>query len=176
MNCPFELRPCDRKPCIARLTVRGHSRRDLAICLILQLNVLIREGHDKNADWSNWLTVRPEQPVNCGRRAALTWVALFISWACSCYLVVHCTHVGNLYFSDAGIEIKFCPWCVRLQRAKEVQDVLLLRRTQRIKPFDHFLRLRRHAATQQTAEEAAVGGVRANCVQQVGSATVVKEK
>ena len=65
---------------------------------------------------------------------------------------------------------------LRLQRAKEVQEVLLLRRTQRMKSFDYLLRLRRHAATQQAAEEAAVCGVCANRVQQIGSATVVKEK
>ena len=65
---------------------------------------------------------------------------------------------------------------MRLQRAKEVQKVLLLRRTQRTKPFDYLFRLRRHAAAQQTAEETAVRGVCANCVQQVGGATVVKEK
>ena len=65
---------------------------------------------------------------------------------------------------------------MRLQRAKEVQEVLLLRRTQRMKSFDYLLRLRRHAATQQAAEEAAVCGVCANRVQQIGSATVVKEK
>ena len=65
---------------------------------------------------------------------------------------------------------------MRLQRAKEVQDVLLLRRTQRVKPLNYLLRLRRHAAAQQTAEEAAVRGVRVNRVQQVRSTPVVKEK
>jgi hypothetical protein len=64
---------------------------------------------------------------------------------------------------------------MRLRRAKEVQDVLFLRRTQRIRLFDHLSRLRLHAATQQTAEEAAVRGMRANRVQQVGNATVVKD-
>src|SRR5260370_34746089 len=59
---------------------------------------------------------------------------------------------------------------MRLQRAKEVQEVLLLRRTQRMKSFDYLLRLRRHAATQQAAEEAAVCGVCANRVQQIGRA------
>jgi len=65
---------------------------------------------------------------------------------------------------------------MRLQRAKEVQKVLLLRRTQRMKPLDYLLRLRLHAAAQQTAEKAAVRGVRVNRVQQVGSTTVVEEK
>jgi hypothetical protein len=53
---------------------------------------------------------------------------------------------------------------------------LLLRRTQRIKPFDYLLGLRRHATAQQTAEQATVRGMRANRVQQVGSAAVMKEK
>ena len=65
---------------------------------------------------------------------------------------------------------------MRLQRAKEIQDVLLLRRTQRMKPFDYLLRLRLHAAAEQTAEEATVRRVCPNCVQQVGSAAVVKKK
>ena len=68
------------------------------------------------------------------------------------------------------------PLPMRLQRAKEVQQVLLLRRTQTVKPLDYLLRLRLHTTTQQTAEHAAVRGVCVNRVHQVGSAPVVKEK
>ncbi len=48
-----------------------------------------------------------------------------------------------------------CAWLqsplpMRLQRAKEVQQVLLLRRTQRVEPLDYLLRLGLHATAQQT--------------------------
>jgi hypothetical protein len=45
-----------------------------------------------------------------------------------------------------------------------------------MKSFDYLLCLRRDAAAQQTAEEAAVRGMRINRWQQIGSATVMKEK
>ena len=45
-----------------------------------------------------------------------------------------------------------------------------------MKPLDYLLRLRLHASPQQTTEQPAVRGMGINRVQQVGSATVVKEK
>jgi len=45
-----------------------------------------------------------------------------------------------------------------------------------VKPPDHLLRFRLHAPAQQTTEQPAVRGMGINRVQQVGSATVVKEK
>src|SRR5260370_37680798 len=65
---------------------------------------------------------------------------------------------------------------VVLQRAKEVQHVLFLRRAQRTKVVDQAVRLRLRATCEQTAEEATVRGVCSNGLQKVGSAAVVQEK
>src|SRR5712691_4256563 len=67
---------------------------------------------------------------------------------------------------------------VALQRAKEVQDVLFLRRAQRTKVVDHPVRLRLRATTTRRTEQdvSTVRGVCSDGLQEVVSSAVVQEK